>query len=210
MAAIEEALDFATLFGDWNSSSVHATAMFPSSHTPASLAASSPGLDSNDISYLEKLYMILESCSPAVAAWTNNGTSLTIYNSDAFEQSGLPLYFKPIKFQSFARQLNAYNFKKTQTWVHRRKVYEFSHSLFVRGKFDQIKSIPRRRPRSPSLDGDAIDERVNLRSTVGDLIEVTQRMQSELAAIKGLVHFMTPPRPSSSPLVDLVLRDFEA
>ncbi|RQM30196.1 hypothetical protein B5M09_000298 [Aphanomyces astaci] len=146
--------------------------------------------------YLEKLYVMLEQCPEAIAAWTKNGTSFAVFNSDLLEKTILPQFFKPIKFESFARQLNSYGFRKSKYNLQNKVVFEFSHGDFVRGQSDQLQSIKRRRrvkrgnaatssvatilPVAESQNGD-------VQATLRELMSFVQSLQAELADTKALV-----------------------
>ncbi|CAK4671543.1 hypothetical protein LEN26_017609 [Aphanomyces euteiches] len=139
--------------------------------------------------YLEKLYCMLEQCPPSVAAWTNDGTAFAIYNSSALEKTMIPKFFKPIKFESFARQLNSYGFKKTKLVMRDTVVFEFRHARFVRGQSDQLRTIQRRRRRMQRLSSTDMADMsdMELRCMVGDMMRFVQTLQSELIETKEMV-----------------------
>ncbi|KAF0697225.1 Aste57867_12053 [Aphanomyces stellatus] len=153
------------------------------------LSMTSTPSDDKTTKYLEKLYCMLEQCPPSIAAWTHDGASFTIYNSDALEKSIIPNFFKPIKFESFGRQLNSYGFKKTKTLVHHTTVFEFRHPRFVRGQSEQLRTIQRRRRRMQQLSaGDMADlSDMELRDTVGNLLRFVETLHTELVETKALV-----------------------
>ncbi|OQR99457.1 hypothetical protein THRCLA_06512 [Thraustotheca clavata] len=146
--------------------------------------------------YMEKLYTMLEQCPESVAAWTNNGTSFAIFDNEAFEKRIIPTFFKPIKFESFARQLNSYGFRKMKYFANNVVVYEFRHPHFVRGKSDQLQTIKRRRrvkkvensqPAEPATD-------TELRSALRELTSFVQTLHSELLDTKALVRTLLEER----------------
>ncbi|ETW01878.1 hypothetical protein H310_06440 [Aphanomyces invadans] len=142
--------------------------------------------------YLEKLYWMLEQCPDHIAAWTQDGTSFAIYNSDALEKNIIPRFFKPIKFESFSRQLNSYGFRKSKFVVSDVIVYEFKHAKFVRGKSDQLLSIKRRRRVKRSATRSVNDMNDDeLRSAMTELTRFVQSLKQELAETKALVQSMT-------------------
>ena len=66
-------------------------------------------------SFLVKLYDILESEKyKHVVHWNDNGRSFHVENYHLFSDEILPLYFKHRNFSSFVRQLNMYDFHKSQ------------------------------------------------------------------------------------------------
>ncbi|KAF0697229.1 Aste57867_12057 [Aphanomyces stellatus] len=144
--------------------------------------------------YLDKLYCMLEECPASVAAWTRNGTSFAVYNCDALEKTIIPQYFKPVKFESFARQLNSYGFRKAKHHVNRAVVYEFRHVNFVRGQSHQLQTIHRRRRvrRSSSTSTSSsspIPEEANasMQAVLVDLMTTVRALKAELADTKALV-----------------------
>ncbi|ETV73714.1 hypothetical protein H257_11429 [Aphanomyces astaci] len=62
-----------------------------------------PDLNHMEGTYLERLYAMLDQCSPAIASWTPNGTAFVVYDVEALEATVLPQFFKPIKFASFVQ-----------------------------------------------------------------------------------------------------------
>ncbi|RLO01331.1 hypothetical protein DYB28_012221 [Aphanomyces astaci] len=156
---------------------------------PASaMKSETPDSADKTTKYLEKLYSMLEQCPEHIAAWTQNGTSFAIYNSDALEKTIIPRFFKPIKFESFSRQLNSYGFRKSKVVVSDVVVFEFKHANFVRGKSDQLLSIKRRRrvKRSATKSVDDMNDD-ELRSAMTDLMGFVQSLKQELSETKALV-----------------------
>ncbi|KAH9159066.1 hypothetical protein AeNC1_019117, partial [Aphanomyces euteiches] len=92
--------------------------------------------------YLERLYAMLEECTPSVATWTRGDTAFIVLDPRALELSYLPQYFKSAKFDSFCRQLNSYRFQKVKVDT---TAFEFSHPEFVRGIGRNVGTIGRRR-----------------------------------------------------------------
>ncbi|RHY22203.1 hypothetical protein DYB32_010269 [Aphanomyces invadans] len=151
--------------------------------------------------YLAKIHSMLEQCPSSVAAWTNGGSSFAIYNWTALEKTILPTYFKPIKFESFARQLNSYGFKKTKLVENHTIVFEFTHPLFVRGQVDQLKTIKRRRRRMQRWSAVDVEDMTDaeLRSTFSDVVRMVQTMHAEVAEMKSLVQSLVETSPCDAP-----------
>ncbi|KDO26152.1 hypothetical protein SPRG_08513 [Saprolegnia parasitica CBS 223.65] len=166
------------------------------SPAPSDDSSRAPEYLEHTTKYMEKLYTMLEQSPESIAAWTNNGTSFAIFDNAAFEKSIIPMYFKPIKFESFARQLNSYGFRKMKYFANNIVVYEFRHPHFVRGKSDQLLTIKRRRrvkkvetklPAEPTTDAE-------LRSTIRELSSFVQTLHSELLDTKALVRTLLDER----------------
>jgi len=83
--------------------------------------------------------------NPDAIDWTAGGSFL-VKEIDSFSSVLLPKYFKSIKFCSFVRQLNMYNFHKVEDLPHsNNKSMEFSNSFFLPGRKDLLKKIHRRK-----------------------------------------------------------------
>ena len=75
-------------------------------------------LASPDLSFPWRLFIMLEQSTAKgldnIVSWIDNGTAFKVYDQQAFEKTILPQYFiKMTKYNSFTRQLYAYNF----TWI---------------------------------------------------------------------------------------------
>ncbi|RHY07458.1 hypothetical protein DYB36_006079 [Aphanomyces astaci] len=125
--------------------------------------------------YMKKLYNMLEKCAPSIAGWTDNGTSFAVYDVPTFERKVIPLYFKPIKFESFARQLNSYGFRRMKRQGH---MYEFSHPQFIRGMQGELPII-KPKPKKGT------DQEEFLTSRIHDLTNVVTALQADLHAMKA-------------------------
>ncbi|KAH9143687.1 hypothetical protein AeRB84_005248 [Aphanomyces euteiches] len=168
----------------------------------ASMEGSSPvhfmkttadSMDNNEksASYLERLYGMLEECSPSIATWIKDGAAFAIVDLKAFESVYLPQYFNAIKFDSFCRQLNSYRFQRVKAGG----AFEFSHPEFIRGHVERLGVIQRRR-RVRKLNAKAIDRmsESEVRSTLTDVISFVNTMQAELDETKALVRSMIAER----------------
>ncbi|KAG5179928.1 HSF-type DNA-binding-domain-containing protein, partial [Tribonema minus] len=76
-----------------------------------------------------------------ICGWSAKGDAVIIHNLRDFSDRVLPQYFKHGNFQSFVRQLNMYNFKKT---VADPTNGEFKHPLFRRGMRHVLHLIKRK------------------------------------------------------------------
>ncbi|ETW00251.1 hypothetical protein H310_07640 [Aphanomyces invadans] len=125
--------------------------------------------------YMKKLYNMLEKCAPSIAGWTDNGTSFAVYDVPTFERKVIPLYFKPIKFESFARQLNSYGFRRMK---RQGSMYEFSHPQFIRGMQGELPII-KPKPKKGT------DQEEFLTSRIHDLTNVVTSLQADLQTMKS-------------------------
>ena len=71
-----------------------------------------------------------------IVAWSKDGLSFCINNTDAFEKAVLPVVFKPAKWESFARKIARWGFKKIRlTGAYAEKGAGYIHPQFRRGDF---------------------------------------------------------------------------
>lgn len=73
--------------------------------------------------------------------WGSKGDSIVIRQTEQFSKNVLPKYFKHSNFQSFVRQLNMYDFRKTQQDPNHG---EFYHPCFKFGRQDLLVNIKRK------------------------------------------------------------------
>ena len=73
--------------------------------------------------------------------WGSKGDSIVIRQTEQFSKIVLPKYFKHSNFQSFVRQLNMYDFRKTQQDPNHG---EFYHPYFKYGRQDLLVNIKRK------------------------------------------------------------------
>jgi HSF-type DNA-binding len=87
-----------------------------------------------------KLYDVIAIADPKVIRWINNGTAFKVFDTKAFEEHLLPLYYRHSKFTSFQRQLNLYGFKRTTKGDD---AGAYCHPKFLQGSRDDVKDIKR-------------------------------------------------------------------
>eukprot|EP01103_Thecamoeba_quadrilineata_P012517 TRINITY_DN3245_c0_g1_i1.p1 TRINITY_DN3245_c0_g1~~TRINITY_DN3245_c0_g1_i1.p1 ORF type:complete len:311 (-),score=55.00 TRINITY_DN3245_c0_g1_i1:883-1815(-) len=90
-------------------------------------------------------------------AWSRDGTTLVLRNTDLLAKNVLPKYFKHNNLASFVRQLNSYGFRKTDSSINQscscceaectcsQPRMEFRHEKFVREKPELIREITRQK-----------------------------------------------------------------
>eukprot|EP00611_Tribonema_gayanum_P022102 TRINITY_DN4378_c0_g1_i2.p1 TRINITY_DN4378_c0_g1~~TRINITY_DN4378_c0_g1_i2.p1 ORF type:complete len:300 (-),score=105.45 TRINITY_DN4378_c0_g1_i2:688-1548(-) len=101
--------------------------------------------------FLSKLYDIFSNAAfqaQGTCGWGAGGASIVIHDVHTFTSAVLPQYFNHGNFQSFVRQLNMYNFKKTV--APGLSLCEFSHPLFRRGRAEQLRQM---KCKPPSTSG---------------------------------------------------------
>jgi hypothetical protein len=98
-----------------------------------------------DKRFVEKLWDLVENSDlDDVIRWGKDGTYIVIPNTTTFEERVLKVYFKTKVYSSFVRQLHMYGFRKRTQEVELTAAgaSNFEHKMFVRGKFDQLRSLP--------------------------------------------------------------------
>ena len=147
--------------------------------------------------YMDKLYTMLEQCPKSIASWTPNGTAFVVYDTAALETTIFPQFFNPIKFESFARHLSSYGFRKIKAVVNNTELFVFRHTRFVRGQSHQAHAIQRhRRHRHAQGDNNSRNSggRPHLTAAgvtaieLQDLRNAINELRTDLAETKAMVH----------------------
>ncbi|KAG9400849.1 hypothetical protein AC1031_010289 [Aphanomyces cochlioides] len=95
--------------------------------------------------FLRTLRQLLDTESPDIIRWKEDGLAFEILDMDNLEREVLHKYFKHNKYASFQRQLNYFHFKKwTKSHVD---VCTFSNSYFTRQEPMLSACITRKRSR---------------------------------------------------------------
>jgi len=102
--------------------------------------------------FIEKLLRMLDDQDTQhIASWSDDGKSIIIHDLRNFEAQVLSKHFPYGRSDSFCRQLNIYNFKRTSDARKQRqnpksRVSTFEHPHFQRGRLDLIGLIRRNKP----------------------------------------------------------------
>ncbi|KAG8949989.1 hypothetical protein FRC04_008068 [Tulasnella sp. 424] len=120
--------------------------------TPIQSGASSFGKSTVQKNFVRKLYEMLDDESAQkYIRWYSDGKSFVIDNQDDFSKNVLGRYLKTGNFQSFIRQLNMYDFHKTNKAQRAQRgvqaqtqQFVFSHPKFERGKPELLPEIKRK------------------------------------------------------------------
>lgn len=96
---------------------------------------------------------MIDTCDSKVACWAQDGETFIVKNTDVFEKSIIPQFFKHSKFSSFVRQLNFYGFRKikyadtikidAKLEAETANFWRFRHEKFIRGKSELLIEIKR-------------------------------------------------------------------
>mmetsp|Transcript_1069 Transcript_1069/g.2663 ORF Transcript_1069/g.2663 Transcript_1069/m.2663 type:complete len:408 (+) Transcript_1069:177-1400(+) len=103
--------------------------------------------------FLRKTYHMIDTCDANVACWSEDGETFVVKNTEIFERSVIPQFFKHSKFSSFVRQLNFYGFRKIKyadtiridpkLEAETANFWRFRHEKFQRGKPELLIDIKR-------------------------------------------------------------------
>jgi len=102
---------------------------------------------------LRKTYHMIDTCDSSIACWSEDGETFVVKNTDVFEKTVIPQFFKHSKFSSFVRQLNFYGFRKikyadtikidAKLEAETANFWRFRHDKFQRGKPELLIEIKR-------------------------------------------------------------------
>mmetsp|Transcript_14405 Transcript_14405/g.20072 ORF Transcript_14405/g.20072 Transcript_14405/m.20072 type:complete len:451 (-) Transcript_14405:360-1712(-) len=103
--------------------------------------------------FLRKTYHMVDTCKSEIACWSEDGETFVVKNTDVFEKTVIPQFFKHSKFSSFVRQLNFYGFRKikyadtikidAKLEAETANFWRFRHEKFQRGKPELLIEIKR-------------------------------------------------------------------
>lgn len=103
--------------------------------------------------FLRKTYLMVDSCDPLIASWSDDGETFIVKDPDAFASKVIPQYFKHNNFASFVRQLNFYGFHKIrysdslkidpELEAETANFWRFHNPNFKRGRTDLLSEIRR-------------------------------------------------------------------
>merc|ERR1719330_1025257 len=100
--------------------------------------------------FIQKTYEMINTCNPAIASWTEDGSMFSIKDQKLFAEQIIPQFFDHSNFSSFSRQLNFYVFRKIQAraiykddYKENAKYVTFFNKHFHRDKPELLKEITR-------------------------------------------------------------------
>ncbi|KAG9019108.1 hypothetical protein FRB90_006422 [Tulasnella sp. 427] len=123
----------------------------PSFANREQLAVGDPNKGTSPKNFVYKLFQILSDPeSLPYIHWTGEGREFTVTSQEEFASKVLLKYFKHSNFSSFVRQLNMYDFHKTnraprsQRGTAQHQLWIFSHARFIQNRPDLLPLIKRK------------------------------------------------------------------
>lgn len=103
------------------------------------------GLTTNVPLFIKKLWKIVnDESNMEIISWNNSGDGFEIHDQLGFISQTLPKYFKHNQLSSFVRQLNLYDFHKSQSIE--RDEFQFTHPFFMKDVPQLLPLIKRKVP----------------------------------------------------------------
>ena len=130
--------------------------------------------------FISKTHQLIENAPDDLIQWANDGTSFIIKDPKRLEKEILHRYFNHSNFNSFARQLSFYGFRKSNKylWLNSSKLatrcFEYCHKSFVRGRLNLMKEIKRKTNGTSSNPNDLKDKMCALSAQVDQLTETLE------------------------------------
>lgn len=149
---------------------------------------------------------MIDTCDASIACWSEDGETFVVKNTDVFEKTIIPQFFKHSKFSSFVRQLNFYGFRKIKYADTIRidpkleaataNFWRFRHEKFQRGKPEQLIDIKRsngQQTTSSSSTSNANEktEDAGLKNEVNILKKRIEAMTKDIDQLTTLVQKVT-------------------
>jgi len=166
--------------------------------------------------FLRKTYLMVDSCDPAIATWSEDGETFIVKDPDAFATKVIPQFFKHNNFASFVRQLNFYGFHKIRysdslkidpkLEAETANFWRFHNPNFKRGRTDLLSEIRRGKG---TQDGNEVTpeqqshEVTSLKKEMTQLKEKVANMTSALDQLSSMVQniHLTAQTQSTEPLM---------
>mmetsp|Transcript_573 Transcript_573/g.815 ORF Transcript_573/g.815 Transcript_573/m.815 type:complete len:447 (+) Transcript_573:159-1499(+) len=151
--------------------------------------------------FLRKTYHMIDTCNPDVACWSEDGETFVVKNTDVFEKTIIPQFFKHSKFSSFVRQLNFYGFRKikyadtikidAKLEAETANFWRFRHEKFQRGKPELLIEIKRSNGQQQTPTGAAAPSTTTAPAPPVQKPEDVGTLKTEVTSLKKRIEAMT-------------------
>ena len=143
----------------------------------------------------QKAYSLIDTCDPAIACWSDQGTTFVVKDPKVFAAEKIPEFFKHNNFSSFVRQLNFYGFRKIKSdplrWkdcdAESSKYWKFRHEYFQQGRPDLLAEI-RKSNHNESADKQEVEQlKTEVQTLRSRLSSLSYDMERWTTVVGGLV-----------------------
>mmetsp|Transcript_447 Transcript_447/g.667 ORF Transcript_447/g.667 Transcript_447/m.667 type:complete len:448 (+) Transcript_447:159-1502(+) len=151
--------------------------------------------------FLRKTYHMVDTCKAEIACWSEDGETFVVKNTDVFEKTVIPQFFKHSKFSSFVRQLNFYGFRKikyadtikidAKLEAETANFWRFRHEKFQRGKPELLIEIKRSNGQQQMQTGAAAAPAATAAVTPAQKKQDVGSLKTEVTCLKKRIEAMT-------------------
>ncbi|KAL1497178.1 hypothetical protein ABEB36_008178 [Hypothenemus hampei] len=145
--------------------------------------------------FIKKLWKIVNDVkNEQIISWNKNGDGFVIHDQLRFISETLPKYFKHNQLSSFVRQLNLYDFHKTQPLE--KEDFQFSNAFFLKDLPQLLPLIKRKSPGpsrqkvtgnnnkkapEPELQNNVVQELLN---NIQDIKDTSESISTDMSKLK--------------------------
>ncbi|GFH56167.1 hypothetical protein CTEN210_12643 [Chaetoceros tenuissimus] len=153
--------------------------------------------------FVIKTYQLISTCDPNLGGWSDDNETLEIRNKRLFEKQELPKYFD-CSYNSFARQLNFYGFKKLPQSTQ--GLYRFVNENFKRGRVDLLQKIQRSTKKGGDVNMQARDLQT-LKERVESLEDAAANLKCDHDDLKQKIeHLMRNSQVNPTPMAAATIK----
>jgi len=164
--------------------------------------------------FLRKTYLMVDSCDPKIATWSEDGETFIVKNPDSFASVVIPQYFKHNNFASFVRQLNFYGFHKIrysdslkidpQLEAETANFWRFHNTNFKRGRTDLLCEIRRGKPSQDETEDIPEKQSQEVTKLKKEMLQLKDKVANMSSTLDELSNMMKKINLTESSELDLV------